>query len=103
MIDVLKRLNDIMISKKISSYQLSKLSGVPQSTINTMFRKNSSPSIYTLEKLCESLNISLSEFFTTPSSKVKNDVALDELLEMWGKLTDKQKKAIVVIAESMNE
>ena len=51
--DVLKRLKTIMQSRDISEYKLAKLSGVPQSTINSMFRKHNNPSIYTLECLCK--------------------------------------------------
>ncbi|WP_353507232.1 helix-turn-helix domain-containing protein [Thomasclavelia cocleata] len=60
--DVLKRLKTIMQSRDISEYKLAKLSGVPQSTINSMFRKYNNPSIYTLECLCKGLDISMSEF-----------------------------------------
>ena len=38
--DVLKRLKTIMQSRDISEYKLAKLSGVPQSTINSMFRRS---------------------------------------------------------------
>lgn len=95
--DVLKRLKDIMAEKEISEYKLSKLSGVPQSTINSMFRKYNNPSIYTLECLCRGLNISMSEFFheEQDSNSLQQDNDLSLLIKEWDKLTYPQKKALL--------
>lgn len=95
--DVLKRLKDIMEEKQMSEYKLSKLSGVPQSTINSMFRKYNNPSIYTLECLCRGLNISISEFFyeeeTPYQLSQNNDLTL--LISEWNHLNYKQRKALL--------
>lgn len=95
--DVLQRLKDIMNEKEISEYKLAKLSKVPQSTINSMFRKYNNPSIYTLESLCNGLGISMSEFFYQENNdtNVIKDSELKTLLQEWEKLNFKQKKALL--------
>lgn len=44
-------------------YKLSKLSGVSESTLRNMFKRNTDPTLSTLELLCKALGVTLSEFF----------------------------------------
>ena len=53
--DVLKRIDEIMARQHLNDYQLSKLSGLSTSTISNMRKRNTIPSIATLEYICESL------------------------------------------------
>ena len=101
--DVLKRLKDLMHSKGINEYKLSKLSEVPQSTINSMFRKQNNPTIYTLEKICRSLNITMSEFFRQEDENPDiTDENLAKLISKWDALTLKQKEAILAVISSFS-
>ena len=61
--DVLNKIRLLMNKKGWSEYHLSRVSGVPQSTINSMFRNSNLPTITTLESICKAFDISLSEFF----------------------------------------
>lgn len=60
---ILKTLKNLMDKKGYSENRLSGISSVPQSTINSMFKKNNMPSIATLDQLCSALDISMSRFF----------------------------------------
>lgn len=44
-------------------YKLAKESGIPYSSLNNMFLRNTQPSLNTLERLCSGLGISMSDFF----------------------------------------
>ena len=44
-------------------YELAKNSGISQSTISTWYRKNQTPTIQTLDKVCKGFGITLSQFF----------------------------------------
>lgn len=61
--DVLATLKSLMNAKGLSENQLAHLSHVSQSTLNSLFRKNNTPTIFTLQELCKGLDISMSEFF----------------------------------------
>jgi transcriptional regulator with XRE-family HTH domain len=74
MSDVLRVLKLIMIQRDISENQLANLSDVPQSTINSFFRKNNTPSISTLQQLCKGLDITLSQFFNTLEQEKQLDI-----------------------------
>ena len=61
--DVHKRIRELMEEKQWSEYRLAKMSGLSQSAISNLFKRNTLPSISTLEAICNGLNITLSQFF----------------------------------------
>jgi len=65
--DIAKRLNMYCNHFKLSQPELSRLSGVGQSTISKIRSgKNPYPRIDILERLCAGMGITLSEFFAEP-------------------------------------
>ena len=59
------RIIDLCKEKSITINKLADLSGLTQSTIDSIVSgKSRNPQIVTLYKICEGLNISLSEFFS---------------------------------------
>ena len=81
--DTLTRLKQLMKQKKMSTYKLAQESGLPLSTITSLFRKGNCPTIPTLEGLCAGLGISLSEFFYEPGDEIPNDEETKQLLAKW--------------------
>ena len=64
MFDLRERIKKICETKKINSmYELSKLSGVPQSTLATIMAGKTSPRVDTIEQICAGIGITLSDFF----------------------------------------
>lgn len=61
--DLAKRMKDLRTSKGISVYKLSRLSEISQNYIHKIEKGESQVSVYVLEKLLSSLDITLSEFF----------------------------------------
>lgn len=58
------RIKEICKEKEITMYKLSALSGVPHSTLLSIFNGDSkNPGIVTIKKLCDALEITLAEFF----------------------------------------
>ncbi len=63
---VANRIDELCKERGITINGLSYISGVPNSTIKGIFYKRSkNPGIVTIKKLCDGLEISLSEFFNT--------------------------------------
>ncbi|MEI5987483.1 MULTISPECIES: helix-turn-helix transcriptional regulator [Dehalobacter] len=57
---------DLCRGRDITPNALSYRAGVPQSTIKSILNDESqNPGIVTIKKLCDGLNISLSDFFNT--------------------------------------
>lgn len=93
--DCLARLRQLMKQRGLSEYKLAQLSGIPPSTINSLFQKGNSPTIPTLEGLCKGLNISLSDFFYEPNSQDEVEHETQYLLSNWKLLNPKQKDALL--------
>ena len=62
---ILDKIKLLCAKNNFSLYKLSKESGVPLSTITSLFSNNSFPSIPTLLKICTAFHITLSDFFLT--------------------------------------
>lgn len=63
---VRERILELCSQRKITINKLSTMSGVTQSTINNIISgRNNSTTIATIKKLCDGLNISLAEFFSS--------------------------------------
>lgn len=73
--DISNRIRQLCEQKNInSSYELAKLSKVPQSTISSIF-SGSSPRTVTLEKICAGLGVTMAEFYTgEPSSLEEHEL-----------------------------
>lgn len=82
--EVLKRLRFFMKQKGYSENRLALESGITQSTINSMFKKNNLPSLPTLIKICNGLGITISQFFQADNTDAfttsqKQQFFLDEM------------------------
>ncbi len=61
-----KRIHELCLEHKITINKLSIICGITQSTLNNIFsRENNKPTVSTIKKICDGLNISLVEFFDT--------------------------------------
>ena len=65
-ITVANRFQEICAKKDISINKLANISAVPPSTLkNILYGKSKNPGIVTIKKLCDGLDITLGEFFST--------------------------------------
>lgn len=63
---VASRIRQLCAERKITPNGLANLSAVPQATIKSILNGESkNPGIVTIKKLCDGLEITLSDFFTT--------------------------------------
>lgn len=61
--DVLTRLRGLLDDRGWTEYRLAKECGLSESTIANIYKRNSVPSIPTLETICRGFGITLSQFF----------------------------------------
>lgn len=61
-----QRIRELCRERNITLNHLSMLRGMTQSTVHNIFaRPNNSPTISTIKKICDGLDITLGEFFQT--------------------------------------
>ncbi|MGN0293782.1 MAG: helix-turn-helix domain-containing protein, partial [Lachnospiraceae bacterium] len=61
MINILEKIEQMRLKRNWSEYDLSCRADLPQTTINTWYRKQQVPTLYSLDKLSKAFGITLSE------------------------------------------
>ena len=88
--NVLEEIKRLSTKRNWSEYDLAKRSGLSQSTISTWYRKNQTPTIQTLDKVCKGFGITLSQFFAEDDDLVSLTPRQRELLDNWSALSETQ-------------
>ena len=99
MFNVLDKITALREERGWTSYRLAKLSGIPQSTISTWYRKNLMPPIDKLEIICQTFGITLSDFFNDTDMPVSMTPEEKNMLKNWNLLTPSQRQAVLNIVE----
>lgn len=102
MLDIHERLRKLLDERGWSEYKLAKNCGLSESTIANVFKRNTMPSIPTLEAICNGFNITISQFFAD-GEMVELSPELKELFENYVSLTPEQKKSVLQLIQSMNK
>lgn len=99
--DIHERLRKLLSERGWTEYRLSKKCGLSESTIANIFRRNTVPSIATLEAICDGFGITLSQFFCD-GDMVEMTPDVKALFECWVALTPEQKAAALQLLKTMN-
>ncbi len=99
--DTHSKLRQLMSERGWTAYRLAKESGLSESTLANIFKRNTVPSISTLEAVCAAFGISLAQFFAE-QDLVELTPELKELFDNWVSLTPEQKQAALQMLRAMN-
>ena len=99
--NTLERLQRLLNDRGWTEYRLSKECGLSQSTIGNIYRRNTTPSIETLEIICKAFGITLSQFFAE-TDMVELTPELKSLFDGWVSLTLEQKSAVQNMIDVLN-
>lgn len=100
--NVIERIDEIMKRQNLTDYQLSKISGLSASTISNMRKRNTIPSIATLEYICGALQISLSQFFADDETRMYPVTSREkEFLDYFILLSEEQQQLILEVIKNM--
>ena len=100
--DIHEKLQQLLDERGWTKYQLARRCGLSDATIANIFRRNTTPSIPTLEAICNGFNITISQFFAD-GEMVELSPELKELFENYISLTPEQKKSVLQLIQSMNK
>jgi len=96
------RIKDLLIQKGMSIYELAEKSDITEACIRNWYTKrNYTPSLEAIIKVCGALEIPIAELFREEDDKQVN-VNKEEmqLLSHWARLSDKQKRAVKNVIET---
>ena len=100
--DTNERLRRLLEERGWTEYRLAKKCGLSQSTIANIYRRNTVPSIATLEVICNGFGITLSQFFAD-EEMVELTPDLKSVFESWVNLTPDQKAAALQMLRAMDK
>ena len=93
MIDVVKRINELLEQKGWSNYELSKQTNISTNTIYDWNKSGATPSLSNIMKVCEVLGITLGQFFCgTEQYELQPDE--ERILREWFSLSDLEKETV---------
>ncbi len=98
--DTNERLRKILDERGWTYYKLSKMSGLSESTVTNIFKRNTIPSVPTLELICKGFGITLSQFFAD-GDMVELTPDLKQIFDGWSNLTPRQKQAVMQVIDAM--
>lgn len=99
--DTHQRLRQLLDERGWTEYRLSKNCGLSESTLANIFRRNTTPSIVTLEAICKGFGITLSQFFAE-NEMVELTPELEDLFNKWITLTPEQKAVVHSMITAFN-
>ncbi len=95
------RLLQLLDERGWTKYRLSKECGLSESTLANIFKRNTLPSISTLEAICNGFGITISQFFAD-DNMVEMTPEMKELFDSWVSLTAEQKQAVMQMIRTLN-
>lgn len=97
--DVILKLKQLQQQKDWSDYRLARKSNLSESTIANIYKRNTMPTITTLEAICKGFGITLAQFFAE-DDLIEMTPSLKELVDAWIPLTPAQKDTVLIVAKS---
>lgn len=91
--DAKKRIRELMQERGWSEYRLAIASGLSQSTVANIFNRNTTPSVVTLEAICQGLGITLAQFFAEGNMVELSDEQR-QMFADWSTLSKEQKEVL---------
>ena len=100
--DVTSRVRELMDARGWTIYRVAKEADIPWSTVRNMFKRNTEPSVTTLESICKGMGITLAQFFDPggPNSLTERQQLL---VSKWNVLNEKDQALILDLIESLGE
>ena len=96
---IVERIEELRKKKGWSKYDLAKFSGITTNTVYGWTRKDSMPSLSNLELICETMSITLEQFFCGVGNKMAATEE-NEILQEWFLLSDLEKEAVLKMIET---
>ena len=97
-----ERLRKVLADRGWTEYRLAKEAKLSESTIMNIFRRNATPSIPTLEAICNGFGITVAQFFAE-NEMVELNPEVKALFEGWVFLTPQQKAAVLNVINAFND
>ena len=98
--DTKARIRELMEARGWTIYELAKRSGLAQTTLANMWKRNTEPTIPSLQAICGAFGMTLAQFFSE-GSLVELTEEQSEFFRSWSALTPEQRDILMRLVRSM--
>ena len=99
---IVQRIEQLLNKRHISKYRLSQLTEIERPSLTSLFDGTYAPSMSTLNRICDALNVSYEELFNLDNDNDKSVSVKDKrLLKEWHKLNYEQKRLLLEFASDL--
>lgn len=99
--DYLDRIRFLLKERHWSVYRLAQAAEINPSTLANLFARNNVPTIPTLERICDALGITLSEFFSEDSTLPPEERMNKQMEKKWAALSPDQKQLLLELMDHL--
>lgn len=99
--NVLSTITALREARGWTEYQLAEMSGLPQSTISSWYRKQLVPTVPSLSKICSAFGITLSQLLAENGEAYDLSQEQQRLLSCWSHLSSEQQDALLSFLEKI--
>ncbi len=100
--DVIGHIKELCEERGWTYYKLAAVTNIPYSTLNNMIHRSNIPTIPTLQKICDGMGISLSDFFADNPENANLTKSQSEILELYSNLKHDDKQLLTAYAKGLN-
>ncbi len=100
--DITKRLIELQQSFGWSDYKIAKQAGLSPNTVSNVYRRGNTPSLETLQAICNAFGMTLGQFFAE-GELIELTEDLRELVRQWLLLDDDEKRAVMLQIQVLNK
>jgi len=101
-LDVLEQIKHMCKERNLSCYELARRSGIPYSTLNTLFLKKTQPTLPTLRRLCTGFGITLQQFFAGTDTAPQLTESQKECLSLFSILTSEEQALAIAYMKGLS-
>lgn len=98
---IVNKIERIRKEKKLSQYRLAQRAEISQSSISNLLRRRNVPSIITLDKICNGLDITLAQFFSYEDEPPNLTTEQKDWLNLRSQLTETEKLIVEAFIQGM--
>lgn len=99
--DIQSKIRHHMNERGWTDYKLSKMSGLSETTVKNIFKRNNAPTFSTLENICNAFGLTLAQFFSEGNDPVVLTEEQRNILAKWSTLNEKQKSILLELISNI--
>lgn len=93
--DINKKIQELCYQRHWTIYTLSLESGIPQTTLQSMFNRGSAPKVDTLQVICSAFGITLSQFFNESEDVEVLTESEKKLVDSFRAMPEEKQRALI--------